>query len=125
MPEDLEGSVDPEVSVTTPKSRVTFPEGHVTRQEAGGGAGVGVGGKGGKEQRSSSIPLDGKSVTPDFTESRGSLARGQCVVCGGPTNEFGEEVVGMCAVVVGMYCNRLPHVVPRYLVSRIIPALTK
>lgn len=50
---------------------------------------------------------------------------GMCVNCGGPSNEFGEEVMALCAVVVGTYSNRLPHVVPRHLVSRIIPAMTK
>ena len=50
---------------------------------------------------------------------------GRCVVCGNPTNEFSEEVVALCSVAIGTFCNRLPHMVPRYLVSRIIPAIAK
>lgn len=46
-------------------------------------------------------------------------------MCGGVTNELSEEVVALCSVVVGTFCNRLPNIVPRYLVSRIIPAVTK
>jgi len=46
-------------------------------------------------------------------------------VCGKPTNELSEEVVALCTVVVGTFCNRLPPLVPRYLVGQIIPAVAK
>ena len=61
----------------------------------------------------------GETVNSDLPQA------GRCVTCGAPSNEFGEEVMALCAVVIGTFSNRLPHVVPRYLVSRIIPAMTK
>ena len=111
VPEDLEGSKVIEASLNTPRSRVTFPE-EILMQSTS------TLGPGGKDLGEGKFEPPKEDNTPSFT-------KGRCVVCGGPTNEFSEEVMALCAVVVGMYCNRLPHVVPRYLVSRIIPALTK
>ena len=53
------------------------------------------------------------------------LHSGLCSVCGRVTNEFAEEVVTQCAIVVATCCQRLPTRVSGYLVSRIIPALAK
>lgn len=86
---------------TTPNNKVSAPG-------VSGGGGV----------RSEVAP-----PTPDPLDYKYSI--GRCVTCGNPTNEFSEEVVALCAVAVGMYCSRLPHMVPHYLVSRIIPAIVK
>lgn len=67
----------------------------------------------------------GRNKEEEATTNSDLPQAGHCVSCGGPTNEFGGEVMALCAVVIGTYSNRLPHVVPRYLVSRIIPAMTK
>jgi hypothetical protein len=53
------------------------------------------------------------------------LHSGLCSVCGRVTNNFAEEVITNCAIVVATCCQRLPTRVSGYLVSRIIPALAK
>lgn len=50
---------------------------------------------------------------------------GLCSVCGRVTNEFDEEVITHCAIVITTCCQRLPTRVSGYLVSRVIPALSK
>ena len=92
--------------------------------------------------RSSPAPLAHKAVqkmtSVDSVDSVGSfssvflcpssmqnLHSGLCSVCGRITNEFAEEVITNCAIVVATCCQRLPTRVSGYLVSRIIPALAK
>ena len=53
------------------------------------------------------------------------LHSGLCSVCGRVTNDFAEEVITNCAIVVATCCQRLATRVSGYLVSRIIPALAK
>ncbi len=116
VPEDFEESRESmssssgKVGVATSPTRVTFTSDPPLR----------VGGERNSVSRGSEAP-------PTAGESSGDTkcAIGRCVVCGGPSNEFSEDVIALCAVVVGTYCSRLPHVVPRYLVSRIIPAFTR
>jgi hypothetical protein len=88
---------------------------------------------------SSPIPLPHKAVQAmDSVDSIGSfgsvflrpssmlkLHSGLCSVCGRVTNNFAEEVITNCAIVVATCCQRLPTRVSGYLVSRIIPALAK
>ena len=54
-----------------------------------------------------------------------TLHSGLCSVCGRVTNQFAEDVIGLCAIVVATCCHRLPTRVSGYLVSRVIPALAK
>ena len=50
---------------------------------------------------------------------------GTCSICGKVTNEFTEEVIALCAVAVGTCSHRMPETASTYLVSRIIPAISK
>ena len=112
--EDLEGSKNIRAA---PRSRVVPPDDNLAQSVS---FAIPVVGRGSNDLGPS---VDSRSDPPDAPPA--PFIRGRCVVCGSPTNEFSEEVMALCAVVIGTYCNRLPHVVPRYLVSRIIPALTK
>lgn len=124
VPEDFEESRDSvkfsteeddeKGGVAASPTRVTFASNPPSLKGGGGGG------------RSSSLSR-GPEASSSTSESTGDTrsAFGRCVVCDGPTNEFSEDVIALSAVVVGTYASRLPHVVPRYLVSRIIPAFTR
>ena len=50
---------------------------------------------------------------------------GLCSICGKVTNEYLEEVIALCVVVVGTCSHRMPSIVSPYLISRVIPAIAK
>ena len=54
-----------------------------------------------------------------------STPAGICSICGKVTNEFTEEVIALCVVAVGTCSHRMPETASTYLVSRIIPAISK
>ena len=107
VPEDFEESRESvDISlVEGGESRVTFSRSLPPKEEA----------------RGSETAAPSTSDPPG--ESKCTI--GKCVFCGGPSNEFSEEVIALCVVVVGTYCSRLPRMVPSYIVSRIIPAFTR
>ena len=50
---------------------------------------------------------------------------GVCSICSKVTDEYTEEVIALCVVAVGTCSHRIPSTVSGYLVSRIIPSISK